>query len=305
VHFRFLKTDREIFFMQKVEKPIFIVGTGRCGSTIFHQIFSHHPQVAWLSRYCDRHPGKLHYNRMAMQLLNSPLPTRYVRKLVYPVEAYRFWDYYCAGGFSKPCRDLLREDVMPKTEKAVQKAMAAMLTGKRTRLLIKITGWPRMGFLKEIFPDAKFIHVYRDGRAVVNSWLGVNWWLGWRGPSNWQWGELTAEQQAKWEKYDCSFVALAAICWEILMAAQECAKQRTPSDDLLEVRYEDLCQDPIGIFQTVTEFCGLAWSPGFKTIVSQFSLRNTNDKWKKELSEAQQKILCECLADTLEKYGYN
>lgn len=290
--------------MQKVEKPIFIVGTGRCGSTIFHQVFSHHSQVAWLSKYCDKYPSKLHYNRIAMQMLDSPLPARYIRKLVYPVEAYKFWDYYCAGGFTKPCRDLLKGDVTPKTEKAVQEAMAAMLTRKRTRLLIKITGWPRIGFLKEIFPDAKFIHVYRDGRAVVNSWLGVDWWLGWRGPANWQWGELTAEQQAKWEKYDCSFVALAAICWEILMRAQECAKQRIPSNDLLEIRYEDLCQDPGKVFQMGAEFSGLEWSSRFESAVNQFSLRNTNYKWQEHLSNAQQKILNECLGDALKKYGY-
>lgn len=290
--------------MQKVERPIFIVGTGRCGSTIFHQIFSHHPQVAWLSKYCEKYPSKPYYNRIAMQMLDSPLPSRYVRKLVYPLEAYEFWDRYCAGGFSKPYRDLLKEDVTPKTKKMVQKVMAAMLTRKRTRLLIKITGWPRIGFLKEIFPDAKFIHVYRDGRAVVNSFLGVDWWLGWRGPANWRWGELTAEQQAKWEKYDCSFVALAAICWEILMTAQERAKQRIPSDDLMEIRYEDLCQDPVKAFQMAAEFSGLEWSSRFEVTVNQFSLRNTNYKWQEHLSDAQQKILNECLSDALKKYGY-
>ena len=25
--------------------PLFIIGTGRCGSTVFHELFAHHPQL--------------------------------------------------------------------------------------------------------------------------------------------------------------------------------------------------------------------------------------------------------------------
>ena len=289
--------------MPDVERPIFIVGTGRCGSTIFHQVFSYHAQVAWLSRVCDTKPHKPQANRRAMRALDLPFPSRYLRKLIYPVEAYRFWDYYCSG-FSEPCRDLLKQDVTPRIKRTVRSVMAQMFTHKRQRLLIKITGWPRIGFLQEIFPDARFIHVYRDGRAVVNSLLNIYFWSGWRGPANWRWGELTRAQREKWEKYDRSFVALAAIEWEILMSAQETAKQKISSNSLLEIRYEDLCQEPVRLFRMATEFCDLEWSPTFETTVRGFSLKNTNYKWQEHLSDAQQKVLNECLGDTLEKYGY-
>lgn len=289
--------------MPDVEKPIFITGTGRCGSTIFHQILSHHPHVAWLSPVCSKRPYKPQANRRAMQILDLPLPSRYLRKLIYPVEAYPFWEYYCPG-FTEPCRDLRATDATPRVKKVIRRVVAQMLTGKRQRLLIKITGWPRIGFLKEIFPDARFVHVYRDGRAVVNSLLNVYFWSGWRGPANWRWGELTPEQREKWERYDRSFVALAAIEWEILMAAQKEAEQKISPDDLLEIRYEDLCQEPIRWLRLATEFAGLEWQPRFEAIVRGFSLENTNYKWQKDLSDAQQKVLDECLSDTLTKYGY-
>lgn len=290
--------------MPKVEKPIFIVGTGRCGSTIFHQVISHHPQVAWLSRYCDTRPSKPHLNRRAMQALDLPLVTPYVRRLVYPVEAYSFWNYYTMGAFERPCRDLCAEDVTMRVKKSVQNVMAAMLTEKRDRLLIKVTGWPRIGFLKEIFPDAKFIHVYRDGRPVVNSWLGVRWWLGWLGPENWQWGALPPERQLKWEKYNRSFVALAAIGWEMLMEAHEQARQKLPPEDFMEIRYEDICENPTGVFKAAAEFAALPWSSEFEAAIHQYAFKSADHKWRDNLTETQQAILNDCLENTLKKYGY-
>lgn len=286
-----------------VEKPIFIVGTGRCGSTALHRALSGHEGTAWLTAQCDRRPLDPRANRWALRILDLPLPGDLLRKLIYPVEAYRFWDHHCPG-FGKPCRDLLKEDVTLATKRAVRRVMAQMLTAKRRRLLVKITGWPRTGFLREIFPDARFVHLYRDGRAVANSCLGVGWWSGWRGPRGWQWGELSPEHVEKWHRYDQSFIALAAIQWEILMSAQREAKQRIPPSSLLEVRYEEMCQDPLGTFQLIAEFCELEWTSGFEADIRRLSFENANYKWREQLNSEQRRILNECLYQTLREFGY-
>lgn len=298
-----MSADRLTHQIPGVEKPVFIVGTGRCGSSAFHRALASHPQTAWLSRVCESWPQNARANRWAMQTMDLPLPAQYRRKLIYPVEAYQFWDHH-SPGFSSPNRDLHTGDVTPSSRQAVRQAVAQMLTARRRRLIVKITGWPRIGFLKEIFPDAKFIHVYRDGRAVANSYLAVSWWSGWRGPDSWQWGGLSPEQREKWERFDWSYVALAAIQWEILMTAQRMAKEKISSDDLLEIRYEDMCQDPKGTFKMAAEFSDLTWSPHYEAAINRSPFENTNYKWRKHLTTAQQKILNECLCDMLREYDY-
>jgi hypothetical protein len=286
-----------------ITKPIFIVGTGRCGSTALHHALAMHEETAWLSQFCDAWPYKPHVNRWAMQVLSLPLVQRYLRKLIYPVEAYRFWDHYYPG-FSKSCRDLSKEDTTPLSKRGLWYFTANILTARRHRLLVKTTGWPRTGFLQEVFPDARFIHVYRDGRAVANSYLNVSWWSGWQGPTRWQWGDLSAEHREKWERYNHSFVVLAGLQWEILMSAYKKTRQNLPSNCWLEIRYEDMCLDPVGTLKKVAEFSELMWSPQFLTTIQNQSFVNTNYKWQEHLDVTQQKILNECLFDTLKEYNY-
>lgn len=289
--------------MPDVARPIFIVGTGRCGSTVFHHMLSFHEHVAWLAPCCQKHPARPTLNQRSMRLLDTPLVSHYARKRIYPVEAYAFWERYCPG-FSEPCRDLTEHDLAPKAARNIRRAFSQVITGRRPRLLIKVTGWPRIGYLKALYPDARFIHVYRDGRAVANSLLNIYFWSGWRGPENWRWGPLSPDQHARWLKHDRSFAALAGIQWEILMDAQEQARQSLPPEDLLEIRYEDLCQDAMGFFETATQFCSLEWSARFKATIPHTELENTNDKWRQDMGIVEQRHLDECIQHTLSKYGY-
>lgn len=291
------------------DKPIFIVGAGRSGSTIFHEMFCQHAQVAWISKLCDVFPKQAGLNNLLLESLDTILVGQMVQNLIIqpqlikPSEAYGFWEYHCPG-FTRPCRDLTAEDVTHQKRKAIQQALSNLLTAQRQRLLVKITGWSRMGFLEEIFADAKFIHVVRDGRAVVNSILQVDWWEGWQGPQNARGGGLLPSQLEQWERYDRSFVALAAIEFNILMDAMQAAKAMIKPENFLEIRYEDLCENPVGIFKQTIDFCELEWQPQFEQSIQAFSLRNTNYKWQKDLTPKQQEILETLLTPYLKFYNY-
>ena len=95
-----------------LNRPIFIIGTGRCGSTIFHDILAHHPQLAYLSGLCVKYPRQPQFNRWAMHLLDVPVCSRIVRRKCIPVEAWAFWEEH-SRGFRHQTRDLLASDLRP------------------------------------------------------------------------------------------------------------------------------------------------------------------------------------------------
>jgi omega-hydroxy-beta-dihydromenaquinone-9 sulfotransferase len=287
----------------KIVKPIIIVGSGRCGSTVFHRLLATHPQLMWLSGFCDRYPTRPAWNRWAVVAMGNPLLRGLLSRRIQPGECYRFWDRH-AFGFSEPCRDLGREDVTVRVKKQVRAAFESLLTPTRNRLLIKITGWPRIGFLREIFEDAKFIHIVRDGRGVASSLLHVDFWRGWYGPQGWRAGLLSAEDQAAWESYGRSFTALAGLEWKIQMRAMEAARQGLDPKDFYQVKYEIFCQQPLEICRHVLEFAELPWSEEFAHHVRTASVKHS-DRWRDDLTPGQQAILEDLLRDDLIRYGYD
>lgn len=286
-------------------EPLFIIGTGRCGSTLFHDLLARHPRVSYLSPLANQYPTHPGFNRSLLAGVDVPGAGWALRRRWHPVEAYRFWDHYYHG-FSKPFRDLTAEDTLPVVTRRLRPALQRFASHRRPHLLCKITGWPRIGFLQAIYPKARFINVIRDGRATVNSLLQVEWrWDGWQGPTHWNWGPLSPDQQARWEAYDRSYVALAALQWEILMQAYEQAKSVMSSPErLLEIRYEDLCADPVRTVKLATDFAGLDFSGQFRREIEQFRVRDQNDKWKRDLSPSQQAVLTNCIRDALLHWGY-
>jgi len=249
------------------------------------------------------YPTKPILNHYLMRALDIPILNNVLYNQINPGECYPFWSFYFPG-FGESFRDLTADDVTPRVAALLTSALERIPTSKRHRLLIKVTGWPRVGFLKTLFPEAHFIHIVRDGRAVVNSMLQVRWWWGWRGPENWRWGPLTEEQYEEWKFHKFSFVALAALEWKLLMKAYEKACGSLNEEHLFTLRYEDLCADPRSTFRMVMDFCDLPWSQAFERVVQRTRLVNTNYKWKRDLNADQQKIVNVILEPWLSQLGY-
>lgn len=291
-------------YIMKNSCPIIIVSAGRSGSTVFHRILSEHPDAGWLSTLLDKDPSNFRAHRRLLTLIDRPFIGRLLQQRIIPSEAYNFWDRYCPG-FSVPCRDLSANDLSPRSRSTLRNLFPQVLTHKRHRLLLKVTGWPRIGFIKSIFPDAKFIHVVRDPHAFVNSITQTSWWLGWRGPHNWRWGPLSTTEIETWQHHGESFYALGAIQWNRMIAAWDASQDKIDSDDFLEIRYEDLCRDQIGVYKKVADFAEMEFCAKFKTTVMAHRITDSNVKFERDLSPAQVRTVSDVCSANLARYGYS
>jgi LPS sulfotransferase NodH len=287
----------------RVNPPLFIVGAGRSGSTMLMDLLSHHPEIAWLSTVAHRYPTRFDLHRRALESVDAPVVGRRLLARLGPREAYGFWEAH-SPGFRRPHRDLLATDVTRSRRDALVAAVAAQHTSRRDRFVAKITGWPRVSFLREVFPDARFVHLVRDGRAVAASFsrMTVDHWWGWRGPENWRYGKLEPAYQALWDGTGQSYIVLAGIQWMLVLDAIERIRAAA-GDALIDVRYEDLCAAPAETIDAILRHGGIAPSDAVHRAIGG-TLEARNDGWKKEFSVEQQGLLDRALADHLARYGY-
>jgi hypothetical protein len=286
----------------------FVLGTGRCGSTLVHEILCQHDEVAFLSNLEDLSSSatvtSAWNGRLSRRL--PPWITEKGRARFAPSEGYRALAREVSPIFERSDRDLLGSDATPW--------LASRLTTFFERragrshepvYLHKLTGWPRAGFLHAVFPEARYANVIRDGRAVANSWLQMPWWLGYRGPEHWHFGPLSDEHRETWERHGRSYVVLAGLAWVILMEGFESAREALPERVWLDLRYEDLLADPTHEIGRLLTFLGLPFDASFRHRFARYTLRpDRADVYQHDLDPVSLKALDDVLGPTLERYGY-
>lgn len=155
---------------------------------------------------------------------------------------------------------------------------------------------PDIDLLWSIFPEAKIIHLVRDGRDVVVSQKSIEW-LGNSIPrlaADWRWK--------------------TTICHKVGSVRG--------GGQFLEVKYEDLVRETETTLRRICRFLAEDYSPEMlnyhetaKTEVPETSLRWHKDSvrrpdptklgvWRKRLSKADRIIFEQIAGDTLEMFGY-
>jgi hypothetical protein len=286
----------------------FVLGTGRCGSTLVHEIVARHPDIGFVSNIEDRLPLPASAGRWNAGLYRR-VPDAFTTKgrlRFAPSEAYHALEREVSSAVVDPARDLLAEDVTPWLERRFRRffELRARAQG-RPVFLHKFTGWPRSGFVRRIFPEARFVHVVRDGRAVANSFLQMPWWDGYRGPSRWSWGPLPEDSARLWEESGRSFALLAGLEWKLLIEAFESARAAVPQDQWLELRYEDFVADPRSAIGSILDLLGLDWTPAFEEGFRRYRFTSDRtDAYRRDLGIHDVALLDASLAPVLERYGY-
>jgi hypothetical protein len=297
----------------RVDRPIFFVGAPRSGTTIIFEAFSAHEDLAWFSNYSHKFPrypvlsviSRLAYNNEFIGSKKQHGESAFRLPRPYAIECYPAWELCCGEKFRF---DFLIDAKASEAEKekAIELTHRVMKYQGKSRFVAKITGPTRISYLNSIFPDALFINIVRDGRAVVNSLMKVSWWKKGGGfDKPWWRNGLTDEDLNTYQRYDKSPIVLTAIQWRrIMLVARQEAAMIDPSR-YIEVRYEDALQEPFSYIDKLADFSQLPRSKKVHDyITTKSSLKDMNFKFSKDLKTSDIKLLDEVIGDVNRQLGY-
>ena len=242
-----------------VKKPIFILGTGRSGTTILGIVLSMHREVGYL---------------------NEP---KAMWHLIHPHEDI-------IGNYSQSPAQyrLTAEDATDDMRRRAAQMFGAYLTTTRSERLVD--KYPelifRVDFVRALFPDARFIFLVRNGWDTCQSiatWserLGVqvkgekhDWW----GVEDRKW-RLMVEQLVKTDpdlseivdeiKHFEQHLNRAAVEWIVTMR-EGIGLLETSSDCMHLVRFEDLTAKPDEVLSALCDFCELPTDTTFQEYARQ------------------------------------
>ena len=287
---------------------VFLIGTGRCGSSLIHEMLSRHENVGFISNFDDN----LHFldlkGRWNNIIFRTPIGkfTRKGRIRFAPSEAYRLIGRRASQIYVDPCRDLTDMDVTCDLQARFRDLFLRRYERQGKPLFVhKYTGWSRIRFFSKIFPEAKFIHIVRDGRSVANSWLQMPWWGGYKGPEKWLWGRLPEEYSREWEKSGKSYIVLAGIAWKILIDSYEESSCHLDNEKFLQIRYEDFVENPRSNMDQILSFVSEKWTDKFNVHFQRQAIRSVGSRsFDKDLTPEQNRLLFNTLESKLSKYGY-
>ena len=263
--------------------PIFIVGAPCSGTSIFYRTLAKHPDLAWISNITKKVPSSLWLTRLIMLFRDDHRPT----------EANNVWQKF-AGNDDE---SLDRDDVTAAARKYLYTVLQNNLQlFNKSRFVNKCPGNSvRIEFLKEIFPDAIFLHIIRDGRAAAYSIMrsrlqhaGAYWSVK---PPGWQ------------ALLKLPLVDACALQWKMTVESILQSAKSLPRDQYMEVRYEEFVVRPAEIFEQVGQKCGLVW-PGDLLPTITAGMDNRNFKWQKEMQASDKNTLNELLGNFLKQLNY-
>jgi Sulfotransferase family len=279
--------------LSSTSPPVFILGAPRSGTSLLYKVLALHPEAAWISNWMRRAPAL-----PALAVLNRVAAAA-------PRTRHRVWfgaegsNAYVYGRRRSVADRLFPQPVEgePLFERAgvPEQSDATTATPRQLRLrrsfevLRRASGGravvskrighnTRVPLLRAIFPEARFVAITRDGRAVALSLSRVDWWED--GPVWWY-----GDTPRAWAAEGRDPLEMCARHWVEEVGAIEKGLAGVPADQVLRVRYEDLVDAPRTLLAEVTGFAGLGPSTSFQTALDAVRFPNQNTGWEEGLGD--------------------
>lgn len=296
-----------------MSETLFIVGPPRSGTSLLYKALCLHPDVAYLSNWFRRYPAL-----PALSVLNRIPPflpeTRreawfgdganaYVygsprsaalRAFPAPVEGEPVFAR-CGIGTAPGGRLPGRTPDLDRLRRTFEVVRTA--AGGRVLVSKRIAHNLRIPLLASAFESAKFVFLVRDGRAVAHSLSRVDWWAD----SDIWWQQTTPRA---WAEDGRDPWTLCARHWVEEVRAVEDGLSHVPSEQRMELRYEDLMADPLSILRRVADFGDLPVSSVWQQELNRLRFPDRNRTWLSALDRGVVSRITELQQPLLSRYGY-
>jgi len=303
-----------------IDRPIFVVGCHRSGTTVLYEALAAHPDVACFTNASSLLPdAPILANRVldAVGELQHPVERFAGDGLTLthrtPSEGIRIFERFApAGGAADYVLDETHAD--PALERYLRATIRKHLRYFRARRFLNKNpdNSVRLRYLNRLFPDARFLHIVRDGRAVCASLLKFRAAAAaYFGPQHRH--ATSGVKVPDWPRiatvWDTDPVRSVGLLWRDVMAIVERDRQAIPADRFVEVRYEDFVADPQAHLRRIAERCDLRWDgPAQRRLgapAARLALGERNDAWKRRFDAADLECLMPIIGPTLRRYGYD
>jgi hypothetical protein len=287
----------------KISKPIFLMGSGRSGTTVLFHHLSSHPQLCWFSNYSN-HLNWIPMMPVTQRILKAGASGSRLAGDSQSNEGRKFSVRPAEG------KKLYKKVGLPSDRKYTEDDYDTVTAARFRKLIWRHIYWSgkprfitkdtanvqRARLLNKLFPDALYIHLIRDGRAVTNSMIKKNWLpvldLWWT-------GDKAIDHVHEYEDP----VELMGLHWkynvEEMLQLGELVGPRYK-----EVRYEDLVQNVRGTISEVMDFLELDKTDSWLDELP-VKLPNMNEKWRTDLSERQVELLQDRISGMLKTLHYD
>jgi sulfotransferase family protein len=266
------------------EAPIFIVGCPRSGTGLLRDLLRSHTRLAF--------PPESHFIPDFYRGFGDPRSDREARWLagrILRLKWVRGWDLALEASSLAHCRSY-RQLISALYRQFARREGKARWGDKTPRYVEEIP------LLLELFPAARIIHIYRDGRDVALSWLATH-----GGPAN---------------------LYTAATAWKRIVAAGR-RHGRTHADAYLEIRYETLLGQPEVTMRRVCAFIAedfepavlrpsrrpptrvrrIVGRPRHKAFETEIAASNA-DRWRREMRPRERSLFEGVAGDLLADLDY-
>jgi proteasome lid subunit RPN8/RPN11 len=281
-----------------IQQPIFIIGSARSGTILLGEILKQHPEIHCL---IERPSVFKFASSIALQPQEKLRNREHICDQLFNLyqEAWSLDEFDCSncsdickkkGGFNSQISTSCQDNAL--TKRWADKSHQHVLN---------------VDLLLEVFPEAQFIHIIRDGRDVVASMLqhpGVLAWFSnqyinrnstW--PQPW-FGVNSLEHFHEWKQW--SLAKKCALRWQSWVHAGLEARRKLHSHQWLDLRYEELVTSPEENYEKIFSFLDLPYIEGLGPKAHSKSV----GKWKNELNESDIKDILDVAKISLKKLNY-